>query len=264
MNADAAIRLETRTEQNYYVHLANTEDEIRQAQALRYQVFAGEMGATLHSTHEFYDIDYYDTFCHHLLVRERSTQRVIGCTRILTSDNVAQAGSYYSESEFNLDAILRLSGRIMEIGRTCVHADFRNGHVLGLLWSGLAQFMVMGKFDYLMGCASIPMSNDYENALFERLQQRYLVAEHLQVTPRVALRPRPADLSATDNEIAVPALLKAYLRLGAQVCGAPCWDADFKVADLFILLDMANLQQRYMKHFVDRANLSTQAQAVAA
>jgi putative hemolysin len=262
MNADVAIQLERTIEPKYTVHLATSSDEILQAQALRYQVFAEEMGAQLHSERLGYDIDHYDAFCHHLLVRRQESQQIVGCTRILTSDNVAQAGGFYSESEFDLSPILQLSGRFMEIGRTCVHPAFRNSHVLGLLWSGLAQFMVMGQFNYLMGCASIPMPNDYAHSLFERLQQRYAIADSLRVTPRLGLRPLPHEMR--EAELTTPPLLKAYLRSGAQVCGEPCWDPDFKVADLLIFLDMANLQRRYMKHFVDRAQTSMITQAVAA
>jgi putative hemolysin len=260
MNADAAIPLERINAPKYEVLLATTSDDILQAQALRYQVFAVEMGAQLSSEQLGYDIDYYDPFCHHLLVREQTTRRVIGCTRILTSDNVASAGGFYSQSEFDLSPILQLPGRLMEIGRTCVHADFRNSHVLGLLWSGLAQFMVMGQFNYLMGCASIPMANDYTHSLFERLQQRYAVADALRVKPHAGLRPLPHDMR--EETLITPPLLKAYLRLGAQICGEPYWDTDFKVADLFILLDIANLQRRYVKHFVHR--IQPPMQAVAA
>ncbi|OUD14426.1 GNAT family N-acetyltransferase [Thioflexithrix psekupsensis] len=251
MDADATLLSPVKTAHNETVHLATSPQEIRQAQALRYQVFAEEMGAVLHGE-EGYDVDHYDQFCHHLLVKDRETQQIIGCTRILTSDQVGQAGGFYSESEFDLTPIFTLPGRFMEIGRTCIHPDYRNSHVLGLLWSGLAQFMVMGNFNYLMGCASIPMSAGYEHSSLDRLQSRYAVATHLQVQPRYPLQARPESVSVNEEDVVIPALLKAYLRLGAQICGAPCWDADFKVADLFILLDMANLQRRYARHFVER------------
>jgi putative hemolysin len=263
MDAEATFLSPIKAAQHETVHLATSPHEILQAQALRYQVFAEEMGAVLHGE-EGYDRDHYDQFCHHLLVKDRETQQVIGCTRILTSDQVEQAGGFYSESEFDLTPIFALPGRFMEIGRTCIHSDYRNSHVLGLLWSGLAQFMVMGNFNYLMGCASIPMSAGYEHSSLDRLQARYTVAKHLHVQPRYPLQARPASLLADEEEVVIPALLKAYLRLGAQICGAPCWDADFKVADLFILLDMANLQRRYARHFVERVPSKSTQQAVFA
>ncbi len=243
-------------DKNFYVSLAQKTDEVRQAQQLRYRVFAEEMGAKLHSDVALHDCDDFDPHCQHLLIREAVNHQLVGCTRILTSDQVIQAGGYYSESEFDLSNIRQLSGRIMEIGRTCVATEYRNGSMMNLLWAGLAQFMVTGQFDYMMGCASIPMSDNYYHEGFNQLQQRYGVAPHLQVTPKVPLL-KLDDAEIPAQALEIPSLLKAYLRLGVKICGEPCWDEDFKVADVFILLDIKQqLQARYMKHFVNRAHRS--------
>lgn len=235
----------------FYVTLAKNIAEVRQAQALRYHVFAEEMGAKLHSYLPNHDVDHFDAYCHHLLVREKQTHQVIGCTRILTNERIQMAGGFYSESEFDLSPILNnLPGRFIEVGRTCVHPHYRNGNIISLLWSGLAHFMVENNFNYLMGCVSIPMPNNHYHNLFTELQNKHGISPHLRVLPR---NPLLRQGNQQDTTVTLPPLFKAYLRLGVQVCGDPCWDPDFQVADVFILVNQNNLQQRYMKHFVARA-----------
>lgn len=234
------------------VELAASAEDLRACQRLRYQIFAEEMGARLESAAEGIDRDRYDPHCHHLLVRDQATGRIAGCTRILTDRRAQKAGGFYSESEFDLSTLLPLPGRVMEIGRTCIHRDYRSGGAIGVLWAGLARFMAMNRFDYLMGCASIGMGDGghQAHAIMARVRERYLAPEHLRVSPRL-----PLPALAGDGEIKphVPPLLKAYLRLGVYVCGEACWDPDFNVADIFILLDVNNLDARYERHFLQRA-----------
>lgn len=234
------------------VELAANAEDVYACQRLRYEIFGEEMGARLESAAEGIDRDRYDPYCHHLLVRDHASGGIVGCTRILTDRRAEEAGGFYSESEFDLSGLLPLPGRVMEIGRTCIHRDYRTSGAIGVLWAGLARFMTMNRFDYLMGCASIGMDDGghQAHAIMARVRERYLAPEPLRVSP---LLPLPA--LAGDGEIKphVPPLLKAYLRLGVYVCGEACWDPDFNVADIFILLDVNNLDARYERHFIQRA-----------
>ena len=240
----------------YDVVVAQTTEQVREAQALRYQVFSEELGAQLDTPIPLHDIDRYDDFCQHILVRDLEAQKVIGCTRILTSDKIAIAGGYYSESEFDLTHIHQINGRIIEVGRTCVHAEHRRGSVMTLLWSGLARFMVENQYDYLMGCASIPLPDSSWLPLFDKLLQDYGSDENMRVFPK-----HPLDKSQVNPEtkVDIPPLLKAYIRLGAKICGEPCWDPHFKVADVFIVVSTESLQKRYLKHFVNRAKMAQES-----
>ncbi len=241
------------------VSLATRASEVREAQALRYQVFAGEMGAQLHGAEPGLDQDHYDAYCHHLLVRDTVSGEVVACTRILTDAQAKRAGGFYSASEFQLGEIPRLPGKIMEVGRTCVHPAYRGGSGIGVLWSGLAQFMVSNKFDYLIGCASVPLHAEGPRfrAIYEYLKEHYLSPDPLRVKPR---RPMPAHLFELRDTMnlqrapALPPLLKAYVKLGAKVCGEPYWDAEFQVADIFILVARENLNARYVRHFLARTD----------
>lgn len=142
----------------YRVHLASSPSELEAAQRLRHEVFAGEMGAALPDAGSGLDRDPLDPFCHHLLVRERHSGTVVACTRILTEESASTAGGFYSLSEFELGPLMNLPGKTLEIGRTCVRADHRQGAAINALWTGLARFMNAHRYDYLMGCASLPLS----------------------------------------------------------------------------------------------------------
>lgn len=238
------------TLQGLSVALARSREDIRAAQKLRHAIFAGEMGARLHNRIPGVDHDRLDGYCRHLIVRD-SLGQVVGCTRILTPEAARRAGGYYSQTEFDLSPVLALPGRFMEIGRTCVHPDYRNGATISTLWSGLAAFIAEQRMDYLIGCASIPLDEDggKAQALYAELAQRHLVPERLRVKPHLPL-PRRDGVARSDYT--VPPLLKAYLRLGAQIGGEPCLDPDFKVADVFVLLSTARIERRYARHFLDR------------
>jgi putative hemolysin len=229
--------------------VASDSETIRAAQALRYHVFAEEMGARLHSLEPGLDIDDIDPYCDHLVVYDTQCHKVIGCTRLLRDDQAARLGRFYSESEFQLDNILALSGRLLEVGRTCVDSTYRGGAVLACLWTGLAEYVQQHNFDFLMGCASIPPGpNGFAvDVVYRNIEPDQFGPASLQVIPR---HPVPHWKRCQRDESGIPPLLQAYLRLGAQVCGEPCWDEDFNVMDVFILLKLERLHARYERHFI--------------
>ena len=232
------------------VAFARSREEVETAQRLRYAVFAEEMGAKLHNHIPGLDHDRLDPYCLHLILRN-AVGEIIGCTRILTAEAAQRAGGFYSQTEFDLTPVLQLPGRFMEIGRTCIHPDYRKGAAISALWSGLAAFIAEQRVDYLIGCASIPLGQDGSEAqaLYAELAQRHLVSEMLRVQPHLPL-PRRTDVAC--GRYALPPLLKAYLRLGAHIGGEPCLDPDFNVADVFILLSTWRIERRYARHFLDR------------
>ena len=230
------------------IELTTSPDAVQQAQALRYRIFATECGARLDTPVPGLDMDEFDQHCEHLLVRDSHTGEVVATTRLLDSQGARRAGGFYSEGEFQLIGLAQLRGPILEIGRTCVHPDYRSGATISTLWSGLAQIMRERDYSFLMGCASIGMGDDgiQAHAVMQRLRPRYLSREWLNAVPRRPL----VDMPLPDNVTAqIPPLLKAYMRLGATICGEPCWDPEFDVADVFILLHRQQLCPRYARHF---------------
>ena len=237
------------TNKSYQVYLAYSPDEIEEAQKFRYKIFGEEMGASLPDAANERDVDRFDEYCDHVMVRLNG--ELVGYTRVLTCAQAERAGGFYSQSEFDLDNILAQQGRFMEIGRTCIHPGHRNGTTISLLWTGLAKFMSENKIDFLMGCASIPENGGCVTAetIMSRLKEGQFSPSTLRVYPRIKL---PENKSAATQVPALPPLLKGYLRVGAKICGEPFWDKAFGVADLFILLNRADLDSRYARHFVDR------------
>jgi putative hemolysin len=230
------------------VGLAQNDDEIELIQRLRYNVFANEYGAVLGANDDGIDRDSFDPWCEHLMVRELGSDRVVGTYRILTPHQAKRAGGYYSESEFDLAGLGDVRKTLVEFGRACIHEDFRNGGVLMMLWSGLAEILKQGKYEHVFGCASVSLRDDGNTAAKVWRQVRASVA--LAGEPTVApLHRYPVDQLDSELPAEVPALLKGYLKLGARVCGEPAWDPDFNTADFPMLLSVSNMGTRYRRHF---------------
>ncbi|BBC92072.1 GNAT family N-acetyltransferase [Streptomyces griseofuscus] len=233
----------------YTVALARDEDDVRAAQRLRYDVFAGEMGAVLATPRPGHDIDAFDAHCDHLLVRDTVTGQVVGTYRLLPPERAAAAGRLYSEGEFTIDALDTIRPGLVEVGRSCVHPDHRDGAVIGLIWAGIARYMTDRGHEWLAGCCSIPLADGgaLATATWDRVRAKHLAPEEFRVRP---LSPWTPNAEAPAGRTELPALLRGYLRLGAWVCGEPAHDADFGVADLYVLLSMRRVNPRYLRHFL--------------
>jgi putative hemolysin len=200
-----------------------------------------------------HDIDLFDEFCEHLIVRtapqRHAAGEVVGTYRVMTPAAARRAGSLYSDTEFDLTRLRPLRERMVELGRSCVHEDHRGGGVILALWGALAQFMQANGMETVIGCASISMRDGGHCAasLWARLRETHLASVDCQVRPRVAL---PVDDLDQGLDIEAPALIKAYLRLGAKVLGAPAWDPAFGTADLPLLTRIADMPERYRRHFL--------------
>jgi putative hemolysin len=231
------------------VAMARTDHEVREAQKLRWRVFADELGATLPSTERGVDRDDFDPHCEHLLVRDGDSGEVVGTYRILPGPASASLGGFYSESEFDLSRLLHLRARAVEVGRSCVHPDYRSGGTIALLWAGLAEYMQSHGYEYLLGCASIGMADGGHGAasIYNSLRDSSMSPAEYRVFPRC---PLPLDRLDGTLDATVPPLIKGYVRCGAWVCGEPAWDPDFNTADLLMLLPMSRLDSRYARHFV--------------
>jgi len=239
------------------VALARNAGEVEEAQRLRYAVFAEELGARLPQTQlsaaRRIDRDAFDPYCEHLIARDLDSGEVVGTYRILTPDAARAAGSYYSEQEFDLARLAHLRARMVEVGRSCVHPDYRSGGAILMLWSALIRFMGQRGHEYLFGCASMGMADGGHAAAatWRRVQARHLAAPEYRVFPHCRLPVEALEVSCDESpRPAMPPLVKGYLNIGAQICGEPAWDPDFNTADLPVLLSVSNMTQRYRRHLV--------------
>jgi putative hemolysin len=235
---------------------ARNSDDVRAAQRLRYQIFVEEMGAQLQPVSNLdtgLDVDRFDAYCEHLLVRLTATDdepaQVVGTYRVLTPAGAKRAGGLYSDGEFDLRTLDPFRPRMAELGRACTAPDFRQGGVILMLWRALAEFMVRQGLDTMVGCASVSMADGGHHAasLWSRLQRTHRAPDALTAVPRL-----PLPIAQLDTSLAAetPALIKGYLRCGAKLLGAPAWDTDFGVADLPLLLSMADLPATYRDRFL--------------
>jgi putative hemolysin len=246
---DAAPRLEATW--------ARHASEVRDAQRLRYRVFADEMGARLTpppGTEPGLDVDLFDAHCEHLVVRTVATAavpaKVVGTYRVLTPDAARRVGGLYSDTEFDLSRLDRLRPRMAELGRSCTDPAWRSGAVILMLWSTLAEFMHRNGLDLMVGCASVPMADGGHAAasLWQTLSQTHLAPLEDQVLPRL---PLPVRDLRSDLAVEPPPLIKGYLKCGAKVLGAPAWDPDFGCADLPMMLKLSSLPDSYRRRFLN-------------
>jgi putative hemolysin len=229
----------------YTLRIAEETADIRAAARLRHLVFAGELGARLHAPVAGLDIDEFDAYCDHLIVVDDGTGDVVGTYRMLPP---GRGTGWYSATEFDLAALVPIADRMVETGRSCVHPAHRAGAVINLIWAGLARYMHLTGHRYLAGCASIGLADGGTQAagVWDLVRRKHFAPEQYRVTPYrewVPAVPQPP-------RVTLPPLLRGYLRLSAQVCGAPAYDPDFNCADLYVLLDLEAMNPRYLKHFL--------------
>jgi putative hemolysin len=236
------------TESRYHVELAESIHDVREAQRLRYEVFSSEFGACFPSGSCGLDEDEFDRFCDHIIVRSSMSSQVVGTYRVLLPRQAKAVGRYYSQSEFFMTRIQRQIPDLVELGRSCVHPDHRSGPVIMMLWSAIARYMRMHGCHHLMGCASVSMRDGGVSAatLWDRFSRECMVDPLLEAFPKNSL---PLEEISRASDAIEPPLIRAYLRLGAQICGQPSWDPDFNTADFLMLMDMRKMSPRFARHF---------------
>jgi putative hemolysin len=234
-------RLLTGAAGHYSVRLAETAAEVRAAQALRFEVFNLELNEGLAASfHTGLDADPFDAVCHHLLVCEQKTGEVVGTYRLQTGRMAAAGRGYYSAQEFDFTPYAAIRDELVELGRACVHKQHRNLTVLGLLWKGIADYALAHGGRYLCGCSSITS----QDPTFGASAYADLCRKHL-VEPRFRTQPQPAFACPithlAEEGPAIPKLLRAYLSVGAKICGPPALDREFKTIDFLTFMDLHTL-----------------------
>lgn len=239
---------------DFEVKIATAAHEIEEAQRLRFQVFNLELHKGLKSAYERgLDVDVFDPFCDHLIVRDLMSGDVVGTYRIMRGAQARQYAGFYSEKEFDLSRIKKLDGELMELGRSCARRDFRDRALIPLMWEAIAEQVRTYHVRYLFGCGSLYSTDSAEvSAMFALLKKKYYAADAYRVVPvdECKLHGLVEDVVIADEQALfqrLPILIKGYLRIGALVCGPPALDAEFGTADFFLLLDFASLKGEYLK-----------------
>jgi putative hemolysin len=237
------------------LRLASSRSEKTEAQRLRFEVFNVELKLGLTTSLAIgLDQDAHDGHCDHLLVVDTDRDCLVGTYRLLSFDRVPSFG-FYSESEFDLTNVKRSGLRLLELGRSCVALEYRDGRVISLLFRGIAEYLSRTDADALMGCASIHGTDlPGLSSIQEMLSQRFLSDPSLRVTPRRGFDlpplPRGARVDGTSSFRSLPPLFRGYLRLGAKVCGPPAYDRQFGTTDYFVLARTRDIVARYSGRFL--------------
>ena len=241
------------------IKVAEDREEMEKAQRLRYEVFNIEQGRGLKCSEEYgIDFDEFDEYCLHLLAIEKSSGKVVGTYRAHLGCIANSAKGFYSAQEYELHGLYKLADKCLELGRTCISPEYRSGSAIALLWGGITELFVRANLSYMLGCVSLEESEPKIGwAIYEYLSMKGLVCKEFTAIPRPGFKlTRPpnrdiakmlADESALKKNI--PPLFKAYLRLGALICGEPVHDREFGTTDFFILVDINKVPLRYKRHF---------------
>jgi putative hemolysin len=243
--------------EGFRVRLAASEADLRAAQRLRYDVFVEELGGggALVDHAQRLERDRFDPFFDHLLLEDVVQARVVGVYRLMRQEQAARAGAFYSATEYDLSPLLRSGKRLLELGRSCLHPAYRGGAGLHILWQGLAEYVVRHRIDILFGVASFHGTDPHALAEpLSLLHHRHLAPEHLRAKARAPgahemdLIP-PQELDRRRAMLAVPGLIKAYLRLGGMVGEGAFVDRTFNTTDVCLILDTSLMDERQSRSF---------------
>lgn len=240
------------------VKLADRDEERQQVWELRYAAFIEANGLADGHAGKRLDQDRFDDWCDHLIVKEVGTERVVGTYRLLPGKKAGTNGGFYSETLFDLSHSSLPRTRMLELGRSCVDPAYRNGRVIQLLWEGIADYVNLHGYDYLVGCASLREADHEQlsriHALLKRfsfLTERYGVHPHPS-SRQTGLRPIDAEESLKQMYRLLPPLMKGYLWLGAQLAEEPAYDPILRSTDYFVVLDQKQITEKYRRRFLDK------------
>ena len=255
---------------SFELRLAQTDRDLRAAQRLRYKVFVQELGGNgpLVDHQNQLERDEFDPFFDHMILVDPqrdpdALDDVVGVYRLLPGDRIAAAGRFYSENEYDLTALKASGRRLLELGRSCVHIDYRGSAAMFHLWSGLSDYVAQRDIEVLFGVASFhgtdaaalaqPLAYLHHNHLAPIALRVRARTDHFQAMDVLPL----SDIDKTLAQAGIPALIKAYLRLGGFV-GEGAWiDHAFNTTDVCLVMDTEQMSVKHRDYYARKQSLRT-------
>ena len=250
---------------NFVIKVAEKKSELKKAQALRYSVFYKEKKAIPTISKKFFRLDYdkVDKFADHLIVIDKNRKgmknKIVGTYRLIRGDIATHFGGFYTSSEFDLSKILNSykNNQILELGRSCVHQDYRNGTIMNLLWKAIAEYVKLYDIKILLGCASFHGTDvmKYTNEL-SYLRKNFSLPDEFSVKsldPNIY--PAYTEINSNINDlrtfVKLPPLIKGYLRIGGKVSHDCFVDYKFNTIDLCVIVNTNNIDEKYKKKYLN-------------
>ena len=238
--------------QFYEVKTANEPDELLQVLRLRFEVFFREFSTQKVKSIFPYDVDMHDFLCDHLIVKDKSNGNVVASYRLLSTNSGKSFGHFYSEGEFDIDELLMLPGHKLELGRACVHKDYRKGGVIALLWKGLIDYARKSNTRYMFGCSSINRK-DFENvpSIFKKIesQDAFINEINIGVKPKYKMKFAIEDSGEETQGKGMGSLMHMYMMAGAKLSRTLAYDKEMDCLDVFTLMDMEHLPASFERRF---------------
>ncbi len=249
-------------EPQFVLRLARDADDLRAAQKLRYDVFVRELGSDgpLVDHEDGLERDAFDPFYDHLVLFDKSREDMsaVGVYRLLRGDQISGPGRFYSEAEYDVSPLKASGRKLLELGRSCLHPDYRGGAAMMVLWNGLANYVAAHEIEVLFGVASFH-GTDIEKlkAPLSLLHHRHLAPEDLRVCAHPDVYQEMNLLSETEIDRpkamrAVPALIKAYLRLGGYVGQGAFVDYSFNTTDVCLIMDTNKMSATHKAIYTEK------------
>lgn len=239
----------------YEIKTVNGPEELIQVLRLRFEVFFREFSTRKVRFSLFpYDVDRLDFICDHLVVKNKETGSIVACYRLLPSQLKEKFNYYYTESEFNLDEFLSLPGNKLELGRACVHKDYRNGEVISLLWKGLCEYARLANVRYMFGCSSINRKDfNSLDSIMNYVGKKNAFIEDFNVSVKEEFLSKVSDLvgeQRSDEESSgIGSLMHMYLMAGAKMGKELAYDEEMDCLDMFTLVDFSQLPPSFRRRF---------------
>ena len=239
-----------KTFKEYELRTATTPEDLEQILRLRHDIFVKDLGRKKQSLDV--DFDRYDLLGDHIMIIDKNNNQVVGTYRLISSHF---SDKFYSQNEFNLSELIQSEDPIIELGRACIHKEFRKGIILHLIWRGLAHYINMVNARYIFGCSSvftvdIPAVREILNHFPETAW-----GTEFQISPTkkyrfpVDFEVFPGEEISAESAALVPNLLKSYLKVGAKIYGQPALDVDFRCSDILTVLDLKEMVPKYYKKY---------------
>ena len=249
---------------NFVIKIADKKSELKKAQALRYSVFYKEKKAIPTISKKILRLDYdkVDKFADHLIVIDKNRKgiknKIVGTYRLIRGDIAAHCGGFYTSSEFDLSKILNSykNNQILELGRSCVHQDYRNGTIMNLLWKAIAEYVKLYDIKILLGCASFHGTDvmKYTNGL-SYLRKNFSLPDELSVKSLDSkIYPAYTEIDSNNDLrtfVKLPPLIKGYLRVGGKVSHDCYVDYKFNTIDLCVIVNTNNIDEKYKKKYLN-------------